>query len=344
MPDIFRLGSDMMDFKTTVELPLSELDIRYSDRMMLFGSCFSENIGNLLVQAKFDCDVNPFGILYNPCSVAAALRDVLAGRIYTEADWELFDTDGWWSSYMHHSRFSAASVGECLARINQRLEKASGSFPYLKYLFLTFGTARIYRLASNGRVVANCHKQPARLFRQELLTVDGIVEEYKPLIQRMLEVNPSLQIVFTVSPIRHAKDGMHGNQLSKSVLLLAIDRLCTLFPCCHYFPSYEIQLDELRDYRFYADDMLHPSPLAVSYIWECFKQCYFGKETRDTEAACREIERGLAHRPFRPDSVQYKNFLSQIVLRINRVMEKYPTLDFKNELELCHIRLNQSVI
>lgn len=332
----------MIDFKTKVELPLGGLHIGYMDRMMLFGSCFSENIGNQLVQSKFNCDVNPFGILYNPFSVSAALRDVLSGRLYTETDWELFECDGWWSSYMHHSRFSAETAADCLERINTRLAQASASFPLLNYLFITFGTARIYRLASNGCVVANCHKQPSRLFHRELLTVDEVVAEYKPLIEQMMTVNPALQIIFTVSPIRHAKDGMHGNQLSKAVLLLAVEKLCSIFPCCHYFPSYEIQLDELRDYRFYADDMLHPSQLAVAYIWECFKQCYFSKETLETEKLCREIGRGLEHRPFRPDSAQYKDFLSQIVLRIHRVIEKYPTLDFKNELELCHIRLNQS--
>lgn len=328
----------MVDFRTKVELPVSELDIRYSDNIMLLGSCFSENMGNLLVESKFTCDVNPFGVLYNPLSIASALGDMLAGRTYGPDDWELFETDCW-HSYMHHSRFSAPTRDECLHLINERLHRASDNLRSLDYLLLTFGTAWVYRLASNGCVVANCHKQPDRLFRRELLGVDDIVREYARLVDELLALRPSLQIVFTVSPIRHMKDGLHGNQISKSVLLLAVDRLCSLYPCCHYFPSYEILIDELRDYRFYADDMFHPSSLSISYIWQCFCQSYFSAQTMQVMAECQEIAKAISHRPFRPDSLQYKRFLTQIVLKISRLTEKCPTLDFKNELEICHTRL-----
>ncbi len=330
----------MIDFQTKVELPLGEWQFGYADRLMSFGSCFSEHIGNKLVEAKFACDVNPFGILYNPLSVAAALRDVLDGRRYGEDAPELFCAGGQWHSYMHHSRFSAASREECLRLINGRLARAVEELASLDVLLLTFGTARVYRLA-DGRVVANCHKQPERLFVRELVSVDAIVQEYRVLIDRLLAVRPSLHILFTVSPIRHARDGFHGNQVSKSVLLLAVERLCELYSCCHYFPSYEIQLDELRDYRFYADDMLHPSALAVEYIWKCFCQTYLTDEARSLMAECLSIARALAHRPFHPESSQYKSFLTQITLKIGRIMEKYPTLDFKKELELCRTRLKQ---
>ncbi len=308
--------------------------------MMLLGSCFSENIGKMLVDSKFSCDVNPFGILYNPLSIVSALDDMIRCRTYFEHDWELFE-NGRWHSYMHHSRFSASTRSECLELINGRLHAASENLKSLDYLLITFGTAWVCRLVSNGRVVANCHKQPDKLFSRELLTVDKIVCEYVRLIDRLLILRPSLQILFTVSPIRHVKDGLHGNQISKSVLLLAVDRLCALYPCCHYFPSYEILIDELRDYRFYADDMFHPSSLSVSYIWQCFCQTYFNSETMQTMTGCREIAKAISHCPFYPDSLQYKTFLTQIVLKINRLMEKCPTLDFGNELEICHTRLKQ---
>lgn len=337
----FRNGKGMIDFKTKVELPKKGLKLGYSDNMMLLGSCFSENISQYLIKSKFCCDVNPFGILYNPLSIAIALREILANRVYHDADWELFCHEEMWHSYMHHSRFSADSRAACIDLINDRLRTASENLRSLDCLLLTFGTARCYYLKENNKLVANCHKLPDRLFYRELLSVDDIVGNYVELITELLRVRPTLKIVFTVSPVRHAKDGFHGNQLSKAILLLAVERLCELFPNCYYFPSYEILLDELRDYRFYADDMLHPSPLAKDYIWECFCEAYFTAETISVKAECEEIARALEHRPFRPDSIQYKKFLNQIVLKIGRLIEKCPTLDFKNELELCRIRLKQ---
>lgn len=331
----------MIDLKTKVELPLHELKIEHTNRIMSLGSCFSENIGQRLIEAKFLCDMNPFGALYNPFSIAKALREILDNRVYKHSDPELFFSYGQWHSYMHHSCFSTETESACIELINNRLQQASKILTSLDILLLTFGTARIYRLSSNGRIVANCHKQPDSIFRRELLSVDKIVEEYTSLINLLLEKKPTLQIIFTVSPIRHSRDGFHGNQISKSILLLAIEELCASFSCCHYFPSYEILLDELRDYRFYADDMLHPSSLAISYIWECFGLSYFTEETKYVIEKCLEINKALAHRAFHPESLQYKNFLTQIVLKINRLVEKYPTLDFQKELKLCHTRLKQ---
>lgn len=331
----------MIDFKTKVELPKKGLRIGYADNLMLLGSCFSENIGQYLLKAKFRCDLNPFGVLYNPLSISVALREILNGRTYHVGDSELFCSEDMWHSYMHHSRFSASSQKECVAMINARLQEAAMVLDSLDCLMLTFGTARCYFLKSTSKVVANCHKLPDRLFDRILLSVEDIVKDYVELIERLLKRRPTLQILFTVSPVRHAKDGLHGNQVSKAVLLLAIEQLCELFSNCHYFPSYEILLDELRDYRFYADDMLHPSILATDYVWECFCESYFTAETLSVKAACEDIARALEHRPFRPDSIQYKKFLNQIVLKIGRLMEKCPTLDFKNELDLCHIRLKQ---
>lgn len=189
--------------------------------------------------------------------------------------------------------------------------------------------------------MANCHKLPKSNFVRRCLSVEEIVEDYTDLITKTAEKNPRLKWLFTVSPIRHVRDGMHTNQLSKSTLLLAIDRLQQLFPeKVFYFPSYEIVLDELRDYRFYADDMLHPSPLAIRYLWERYSDAFFSSDTKQLITAVEVIRQDLAHKPFHPESAGYQRFLEQIVLKIERLNGKYPYLDFQKEIELCHIRLN----
>lgn len=256
-----------MDFRTKVELPASLPPVTHAGQILLLGSCFAENMGRQLAENKFRVDVNPFGILYNPFSVSTALVEILKGKVYQEED--LFAYKECWHSPMHHGSFSAATAGEVIRNINHRLQQAYKTVHQLDWLMLTFGTAYVYEQKETGRVVSNCHKLPESNFNRRLLSVDEIVNEYTSLIAGMTARNPNLKILFTVSPIRHIRDGMHANQLSKSTLLLTIDRLQQLFPKqVFYFPAYEIVLDELRDYRFYADDMLHPSPLAVNYLWK----------------------------------------------------------------------------
>ena len=229
-----------MNFRTQVELPKREAEIRHSDRIMLFGSCFAENIGNLLLTNKFRCDVNPFGILYNPLSVVEALWQILSHQTYMEED--LFYAGGCWHSWMHHSVFSASTAASCLSSINTRLAQASAGLPQLDWLVITWGTAFAYWLKERTMVVGNCHKQPDSLFTRQLLTVEEIVTEWECVLVELRKVNPSLKILFTVSPIRHSKDGMHGNQISKSTLLLVADELCRRWSDCYYFPSYEIMM------------------------------------------------------------------------------------------------------
>ncbi len=316
-----------MQLNTPVELPAGLPPVSYDHRLLLMGSCFAENIGKQLVDGAFRVDVNPTGILYNPLSVSAALREIISGRTYTDDD--LFFYRGCWHSPMHHGSFSSESTGETLQRINGRLTEAHVQLPNTHWLMLTFGTAYVYEQIETGRVVANCHKLPEKQFHRRRLTVEEIVADYTVLLDELWQLTPELQVLFTVSPIRHVRDGLHANQLSKSTLLLAIDRLQAHFPGkVHYFPSYEIVLDELRDYRYYADDMLHPSPLAVRYLWERFVQTFFSNETRQVLQEVEEIRKLLAHRPFYPDSEGYKSFLRQIVLRIERLKGKCPNLDF----------------
>lgn len=329
-------------FITPVEVPRKGVEITHEQPLLLMGSCFVENIGRRLAENKFVCDTNPFGVLYNPLSIAKALRQVMAGQPYGEDAPELLQHSGLWHSWMHHSAFSASSQEECLARINTRLTEAHALLPKVHLVIITFGTAYVYRHREKGMVVGNCHKLPERTFTRERLTPEEIVTEYTGLIAELAKANPNVHLLFTVSPIRHLRDGLHANQLSKATLLLAIDRLCQLMPDrCSYFPAYEIMMDELRDYRFYADDMMHPSPLAIEHIWRHFADVFFPLPTKKFLQAWEEIRQALAHRPFNPEGEQYKQFLSQIELRINRLKEKYPNFDAENELLLCRTRLNK---
>lgn len=328
-----------MEFRTKVELPVGQGEIRHSDSISLWGSCFAENIGKLLSDNKFDCDVNPFGVLYNPLSIAKSMSILLDGKTYHEKDLR-FDK-GIWYSLMHHSSFSSTNQSECLEKINLRIVKGREMLGKARWIIFTWGTARVYEWKETGEIVGNCHKLPDRLFTRRLLGVEEVVSVFGSLLKKIHLINPDAQFLFTVSPIRHAKDGMHGNQLNKAVLLLAIEKLCREIPSCHYFPSYEIMLDELRDYRFYADDMLHPTPLAVNYIWECFCSSFFTADTLRIMKDWQEIRKALEHRPFDAKSEAYYTFLSQIMLKIGRLKEKFPYLDVQNEIALCQTRLKK---
>ncbi|KAA6339550.1 hypothetical protein EZS27_012529 [termite gut metagenome] len=328
-----------MNLITSVEYPALPT-VNHSHELLLMGSCFAESIGTLLKASKFRCDVNPFGILYNPLSVATALREVLGAKVYTGED--LLYYQGEYHSLMHHGSFSSPEASDCLATINSRLQQARRNIRRTHHLLITFGTAWIYRYKETGNVAANCHKLPDSKFERCRLEPDGIAAEYISLIDELLERNPCLHIWFTVSPIRHTKEGMHGNQLSKAILLLAIERLQEHFPGkVWYFPAYEIMTDELRDYRFYADDLAHPSPLAVQYVWERFAQACFAPETQELIKEWESIAKALAHRPLREESERYKHFLEQLVLKIKQLTEKYPNLEVEKELDICHTRLRK---
>ena len=329
-----------MKLLTPVERPALRPSIGYAHRLMLMGSCFAAHIGARLQEARFRCDANPYGVLYNPLSISAALRQMLAGKVYAAAD--LYPHQGLWHSPMHHGDFSAATPDEALRRINSRLVPASAALPALDFLLLTWGTAWVYEDRETGLVAGNCHKLPETRFLRRRLAVDEIVEDAASLFDSLWRQRASLQVVLTVSPIRHVRDGLHDNQLSKATLLLAADRLCAAFPGrVFYFPAYELLQDELRDYRFYADDLVHPSPLAVRYVWERFAQWCLSPEAVRLMAEVEDVRKALAHRPLHPESEEYKRFLGQIVLKMERLNGKYPYFDFQNERESCLTLLNR---
>lgn len=262
--------------------------------LLSIGSCFADEMGNRLVRDGFDCLCNPFGTLYNPLSIAAALQMALDDRPLS--DEHLVQHDGLWHSWMHHSRFSSPDRDECLARCNQSIHTVhqwllpDDSQPRQRILIVTFGTAWVFY--HHGQVVANCHKLPAAQFERRRLTVDEIVSIWQPLLAQLSIVNCQLSILFTVSPIRHLSDTPHGNQLSKSTLLMAVDQLGV-----PYFGSYEILLDELRDYRFYARDMCHPSDLAADIVYERFLESCTSPATRQQALLNRKQSLRTNHRP-----------------------------------------------
>lgn len=327
-----------MELYTYIHIPRAPFRFSCTERMLLLGSCFAENIGTRLAGNKFNVDINPFGTLYNPASIAAALRRLLHPERFTADD--LLQHEGVYHSFSHHSRFSSTSETECLRNINDRLEASTNEFRKTTYLVVTLGTAYVYRLKSSGEVVANCHKLPEKMFDRSMLTVGEIIAEWKELLLSLWEQNPDLKILFTVSPIRHWKDGAHGNQLSKATLLLAVDELQAAYPeRIAYFPAYEIMMDELRDYRFYATDMLHPSELAIDYIWQRFTENFLSDETKGILKEWAEIQKAINHRPFQPESDAYKRFISQTLLKMERINEKFPSFDLTKEMEIIKSKL-----
>ena len=313
--------------------------LRHSDRVVVMGSCFAEHIGARLSEMKWRTVVNPFGVLYNPLSIAEAMGRLISARPYTEEELTLYPHGGW-STWMHHSRYAHPDKSTALQLINESLATGSRMVAQADMLIVTLGTAWVYRLKETDQVVGNCHKVPERAFTRQRLTVEETVEAMAAMLAQLWEVNPSLRMIITVSPVRHLKDTLHGNQLSKATLLLAVDELCRRFPDrVHYFPAYEIVMDELRDYRFYADDMAHPSPQAVEYVWERFVEHMTHREAQDFMTQWTKVARALAHRPFRPEGEEYKEFVRQNMLRIMELKEKYPYLEVQNEIDTCHTLL-----
>ena len=330
-----------MQFTTPTDIQPLSRRIGHDARLLVMGSCFAEHMGTRLQQMKWRAVVNPFGVLYNPLSITEALGRLIDAHRYGEDELVEFP-DGGWSTWLHHSRYSHPDRRAALDAINNSMEAAAGMLAQADWLVLTLGTAWVYRLKEDGRVVGNCHKVPEREFVRQRLSVDEIVETFVALLDRLWSINPGARVLLTVSPVRHLKDGLHGNQLSKATLLLAVDELCRRMPeRCVYFPAYEVLMDELRDYRFYAEDMAHPSKQAVDYVWERFVEHCTDEAAHTFMAEGSKVCRALEHRPFKPDSEQYRAFVRQNMLKIAELKEKYPYLEVQNEIDQCHTLLNR---
>ena len=311
----------MMKLYTTVHVTPSEKKIGYGDKILLLGSCFADNIGAKFEEHYFQTTINPFGTLYNPASIAKAVLDMG----YGPSGMGLVEHNGLWHSMMHHGSYSGVDKEEVIARCEESRIQMQETLQQASVVIVTFGTAWVYEY--NGEVVANCHKLPANRFVRRRLTVDEIVNVWQPIIASM----PDKHWIFTVSPIRHIKDGLHENQVSKAILLQAVDRLISiqsnsLMGSKSYFPSYEIMLDELRDYRFYAEDMVHPSAVAVDYIWQRFVETYMTTDTQQEMRILHQLWRDRHHRFLHPDSPEAEQFAEHIKTRLQQLQPRYPWL------------------
>jgi len=338
----FNFIIERMKLFTEVNVRKDSVGIDHSRPLMLMGSCFADNIGERLVAGKFDCCVNPFGTLYNPFSICSAIRRIASARLFTADSEEIFSSGGLWHSWMHHSSFSNASKEEFLSGVNSALLRASAYLASSGVVILTLGTSWVYRLSQPGavEVVANCHKMPERMFERKMESVDAVYNALSGIYDIISEVNPSCRLIFTVSPIRHVRDGLHSNALSKAVLLLAINELTKKNPDkIVYFPAYEIMNDELRDYRFYADDLVHPSSMAIDILWQRFSDCFFSADTKAFVAEWGKINAALNHRPITGMTDEYRSFISSVKDKIEKIKSVRKYLDVDKELEICNTKL-----
>lgn len=315
-----------MKFRTEIELSRSAFTVNHPRRGFLAGSCFSEHIARKLADAKFPIEANPSGILFNPLSIAQLFGRLQCGVPFTQTD--IACAEGLWFSYDHHGSFSRASATETLEGINDAMARGARRLAEADYVIVTFGTAWIYRLKSSGRVVANCHKQPAALFSRERLSVEDIVAAYVGLLEGVLA---GKQVLFTVSPVRHMKDGFEENSLSKAILRTAIAQLVERYPAVSYFPSFEIMNDDLRDYRFYADDLIHPSPVAVNYIWEKFTDFAMDQPTKSLLPRLEKLHAACSHRVLHSDAIHSELFRNSSLKLVEGLRRELPTVDFSAE-------------
>ncbi|MGC9151535.1 MAG: GSCFA domain-containing protein [Microbacter sp.] len=318
-----------MNFRTEVALTKMANPIRLEDKLLLIGSCFVENIGKKFQEAGFQSTVNPFGTLYNPMSIYHGIRRLMDPQPFAAE--QLFLHQGLWHSFSHHSCFSRVSKAETLQAINDELDKGAERFNRAQWIIVTFGTTAAYLDKRSGEVVANCHKMPDTHFVKHQLTQSEIVASFEALISDLHQQNPTMNWIFTVSPIRHWKDGAHQNQLSKATLLLAIDQLQQAFPFVHYFPAYELMMDELRDYRFYGDDMLHPSQAAIEFIWEKVLHVAIDERAKPILKEILSIRKALAHRSFQPSSEIDVQFRQKTLERMRQLQANYPFVHFEDE-------------
>jgi hypothetical protein len=318
-----------MKLLTEVSLPEYPFSLNHRSQVLMMGSCFTENIGRLLERYLFPVSINPFGVTYNPLSVKKGLEALLHKDAYQAEDLERYN--GLWLSFDHDTSFSSTERDKCLLNINRSFQEAKEQLKQARILILTWGTSWVYRYRASGEVVCNCHKIPEREFTRSRLTPREIITAYESLLPGLFAFNKQLKILHTVSPVRHWKDGAHGNQLSKASLLLAGDALQEEFSGqFFYFPSYEIVMDELRDYRFYARDMLHTSEQATRYIWEKFRDALIEEESREIIGEVEALRKMQEHRPLNEEGDAERQRLDRMEEKLEAARRKYPGLDWES--------------
>ncbi|MFD2917167.1 GSCFA domain-containing protein [Psychroserpens luteus] len=316
-----------MNLQTKIPLkPNTYNQIDYHSKVLLLGSCFSENIGEKFEYFKFQKLQNPFGILFHPLAIESLITNAINEKEYTKDD--IFFHNEQWHCYDSHSKFSNASEIELLQNLNNQIRSTHQFLKEASNVIITLGTAWAYRFIETDEFVANCHKIPQKRFSKELLSVEQITESLEAIMSLVKSINPKVAFIFTVSPVRHIKDGFVDNTQSKSHLIAAIHQVIEPRNHNYYFPSYEIMMDELRDYRFYKEDMLHPNAIAVNYIWERFVQVWISEETKTTMKSVDEIQKGLSHRPFNSQSDAHQTFVKQLEEKKHLLQSNLPHIIF----------------
>lgn len=313
-----------MDFRTRIPIQSREPKIDYDSRVLLLGSCFVENIGKKLDYFKFRQLLNPFGILFHPAAIHRFLNNVHSEKRFSEAD--VFYHNEQWHSYQAHSGLNSSEKNEILEKLNNAIDETRDFLSSATHIVLTPGTAWGYRFKETGELVANCHKVPQKNFDKELTDAK---DDLLSCVKLLKEINPSIEIIFTVSPVRHLKDGFVENQQSKALLISAVHDIITKEANTNYFPSYEIMMDELRDYRFYAEDMMHPNSVAIDYIWEKFGEAWLSSEAFQIMKRIDGIQKGLAHRPFSETSEAHQKFKKDLQEKIRALQKEFPQINFQ---------------
>lgn len=316
-----------MKLQTTIPVSPQSNQIDYSSTILLLGSCFTENIGAQLDYFKLRNLQNPFGVLFHPVAIERLIRRAVEELAFTEED--LFCQDGIWHSFEVHSLVNAASKETMVLLLNERLSVFKTYLETASHIVLTFGTAWVYRHLTSDEVVANCHKVPNKAFSKELLSVEDVSHSAEKIKNAIHKVNKQATVITTISPVRHLKDGFVENTQSKAHLLAGVHAVEELY----YFPAYELMMDELRDYRFYKSDLLHPNETAIAIIWERFSQAWVDPKTALLQKEIDTIQKGLQHRPFHPESEGHREFQESLQQKIKAVNEKLPYIDFRKEKE-----------
>ena len=316
-----------MKLQTQIPLQQAAGQIDYQSQLLLLGSCFVENMGQKLGDHKFRSTVNPIGILFHPKAIETFVSRSIRGSYFTTED--VFLKDGFWYCFDAHSNMVGASSEALLDNLNRAVELTASRIKECSHIVITLGTAWVYRHKKSKSIVANCHKVPQKEFDKELLSVDVIASSLQNIARSVHTLSPDTRIIFTISPVRHLKDGFVENQRSKAHLIAAVHQMVEENASLNgYFPSYELLMDELRDYRFYNTDMLHPNQLAIDYIWEKFKNVWISQDAYPTMEKVESIQKGLRHKPFHPESEQHRKFTRNLDEQIKKLQAQYPFMQF----------------
>ena len=315
-----------MEFRTKIPIKEAEPKIDYESEIFLIGSCFVENIGKKLDFYKLQNLQNPFGILFHPLAIAKFFRKLKEDAMYTEKD--IFQHQERWHCFDAHSSLSNPAAEVLLKDLNSTLKNAREFLQLSSHVVITLGTAWSYFHLESEQSVANCHKVPQKSFRKELQSIEEIERALNEILEDVHQINSDAEVIFTVSPVRHIKDGFVENQRSKAHLITAVHKVCEESKKTHYFPSYELMMDELRDYRFYTEDMLHPSQTAIYYIWKRFTETWFSEDSLSILNEVENIQKGLAHRPFNLNSEAHRKFLKNLNSKVSTLQKRYPHLQF----------------